>query len=170
MRTGENGLLLIKHFESIHDGDLTKIGLQPKLCPAGVVTWGWGHTETYKGAQIKDFETANKQFPEMETMTIEQANELLAKDLIKEEEKVNLRINIPITQYQFDALVSYFFNIGYSATMVQLVNLKASNEEITEWMTHHYTTVNGVYLPGLFYRRESEAYLFTTGELKFFNT
>jgi lysozyme len=169
MKTGQQGIDLIKHYESLHDGDLTQIGLQPKLCPAGVVTWGYGHTETYKGAQIKDFETANKQFPEMETLTVEQAEELLKKDLIKEEDKVHLRINVPVTQYQFDALVSYFFNIGYSATMVQLVNLQASGKEITDWMTKHYTTVNGVYMTGLFYRRQSEALLFTTGELKFFN-
>lgn len=170
MKTSQQGISLIQHYESLHDGDLTKIGLQPKLCPAGVVTWGWGHTETYKGAQIRDFETANKQFPEMETLTIEQADELLAKDLLKEEAKVNMRINVPITQYQFDALISYFFNIGYSATMVQLVNLKATNKEITDWITDHYITANGVFLQGLLYRRESEAHLFTTGELKFFNT
>jgi lysozyme len=169
MKTGQQGIDLIKHFESLHDGDLTKIGLQPKLCPAGVVTWGYGHTETYNGAQIKDFETANKQFPEIETLTVEDAEKLLMQDLVKEEIKIHTRINVPITQYQFDALVSYFFNIGYSATMVQLVNLNATAKEITDWMTKHYTTVGGVYMPGLFYRRQSEALLFTTGELRFFN-
>lgn len=170
MKTSQQGIDLITHYESLNDGDLTKIGLQPKLCPAGVVTWGYGHTETVNGEQIRSFEVANKLFPEIETMTEQQACDLLLKDLVKEEMKVNLRINIPITQYQFDALVSYFYNIGYSATMIQLVNLKASKEEITEWFTSHYITGGGVYLPGLFYRRKSEAHLFTTGELIYFNT
>lgn len=170
MKTWQQGIDLIKHYESLHDGDLTKIGLQPKLCPAGVVTVGWGHTETHNGEQIKSFELFAELYPDLMNLTEEQADELLKKDLVKEEAKVNLRINVPITQYQFDALVSYFFNIGYSATMVQLVNLKATNKEITEWMIHHYITVGGVYKAGLFYRRESEAHLFTTGELKYFNT
>ena len=43
MKTSERGIQLIKFFESLHDGDLSKIGLQPKLCPADVVTIGYGH-------------------------------------------------------------------------------------------------------------------------------
>lgn len=169
MKTGEQGLAIIKRYESLHDGNLTQIGLQSKKDPIGIVTWGYGHTETVGGRQIKSFDVAKKLFPEMETMTIPEAEELLLEDLIKEEAKVKLRINIPITQYEFDALVSYFFNIGYSATMVQLVNQKASAAEITKWMTGHYITADGIFMKGLLYRRQSEALLFTTGELKFFN-
>ena len=33
---------LVKSFEGIHDGDLTVIGLQPKMCPAGIWTVGYG--------------------------------------------------------------------------------------------------------------------------------
>jgi len=153
----------------MHDGDLTQIGLQPKKDPIGIVTWGYGHTETVGGRQIRDFDVARKLFPEMETMTIPEAEELLLEDLVDEEAKVKLRINIPITQHEFDALVSYFFNIGYSATMVQLVNQKASASDITKWITGHYITAGGVFMKGLLYRRQSEALLFTTGELKFFN-
>ena len=169
MTTSQQGIDLIKHYESLHDGDLTTIGLQPKLDPSGIVTWGYGHTESYNGALIKDFETAKKTFPELETMTEEQAESLLSKDLEKVEAKIKLRINIPVAQYEFDALVSYFFNIGYSATMVQLVNLKASEKEIIEWFVSHYITTGGKFMAGLLYRRQSEAHLFTTGELKFYN-
>lgn len=169
MITSSQGINIITHYESLHDGDLTMIGVQPKKDPIGIVTWGYGHTETIGGRQIKSFDVAKKLFPEMETMTISEAEELLLEDLVKEEAKVKLRINIPITQYEFDALVSYFFNIGYSATMVQLVNQKASASDITKWMTGHYITADGVFMKGLLYRRQSEALLFTTGELKFFN-
>ena len=169
MTKSQQGLDLITHYESLHDGDLTMIGLQPKKDPIGIVTWGYGHTETVNGRPIKDFDVARKLFPEMETMTIPEAKALLLKDLPKEEKKVKLRINIPIIQYEFDALVSYFYNIGYSATMVQLVNQKASASEITKWMTGHYITADGIFMKGLLYRRQSEALLFTTGELKFFN-
>jgi lysozyme len=40
MKISEKGLDLIKHFESLHDGDLTIVGLQPKMCPAGIWTEG----------------------------------------------------------------------------------------------------------------------------------
>ena len=42
MKTSVNGLNLIKEFESLHDGDLSIIGLQPKMCPAQVWTEGYG--------------------------------------------------------------------------------------------------------------------------------
>ena len=38
MKTSQKGINLIKYFESLHDGDLTEIGLQPKMCPAGIWT------------------------------------------------------------------------------------------------------------------------------------
>lgn len=167
--TSDVGVELIKHYESLHDGDLTKIGCQPKLCPAGVVTWGYGHTETYQGKPIKSFELAHKLFPEMETMTEPQALILLKKDLIIEEAKVKKAIKVSLRQTQFDSLVSYFYNVGYSSTMVTLVNRLASPEEISEWFIQHYITAEGKYLPGLFYRRQTEAILFNTGVLRFFN-
>ena len=43
MKTSQKGINLIKYFESLHDGDLTEIGLQPKMCPAGIWTEGYGH-------------------------------------------------------------------------------------------------------------------------------
>ena len=42
MKTGTKGIELIKSFESLHDGDLSKIGLQPKMCPAQIWTEGYG--------------------------------------------------------------------------------------------------------------------------------
>ena len=40
MKTGIKGIDLIKEFESLHDGDLKQVGLQPKMCPAGIWTEG----------------------------------------------------------------------------------------------------------------------------------
>ena len=42
MKTSQVGINLIKHFEGLHDGDLKEIGLQPKKCPAGIWTQGYG--------------------------------------------------------------------------------------------------------------------------------
>ena len=42
MRTSIVGINLIKEFESLHDGDLSKIGIQPKMDPIGIWTEGYG--------------------------------------------------------------------------------------------------------------------------------
>jgi len=170
MNLGEKGFKLISWYEQYHDGDLTRIGLQPKLCPAGVVTWGLGHTELDKdGNQYRSIEQANIDHPEIETMIFEQADALLKVDVIPEEEKVKMFIRRPLLQWEFDGLVSYFYNIGFSSTMVKLMNNRASADLITAWMTQHYITAEGKYMPGLFYRRQSEVLLINTGVLKFFN-
>ena len=43
MKTSSNGIAMIAMFEQYHDGDLSMIGLQPKMCPAGIWTVGLGH-------------------------------------------------------------------------------------------------------------------------------
>ena len=168
-KISEQGLQLIRHYETLHDGDLSKIGLQPKLCPSGYVTYGYGHTVSHDGQMMRSIEYANKLFPNIETITEEEAEQMLKEDMVKEEAKVNKNITVKLKQCQFDALVSYFYNIGYSNTMVSLVNEGALDNEIYEWFTEHYITGNGVFLKGLLYRRKSEAELYTTGQLKFYN-
>ena len=144
--------------------------MQWKKCPSGIITIGYGRALVYDGEFIKDYDRAKELFPQYETITEEEAEQFLAEDMVKEEMKVNKNIHVALKQCQFDALVSYFYNIGYSTTMVNLVNAKASDDEITKWFTTHYITGNGIFLKGLLYRRQSEAHLYTTGELKFYNT
>ena len=43
MKIGKEGIDLIKKWESLHDGNLKLIGLQPKMCPAGYWTEGYGN-------------------------------------------------------------------------------------------------------------------------------
>jgi lysozyme len=38
----KNLIALVMHYESLHDGDMKTIGLQPKMCPAGYWTEGYG--------------------------------------------------------------------------------------------------------------------------------
>ena len=54
MKTNNEGIKLIKDFESLHDGDLTLIGLQPKMDPIGIWTEGYGRAmRDKKGNFIK---------------------------------------------------------------------------------------------------------------------
>ena len=73
---------------------------------------------------------------------------------------VSRKINITLTQNQFDALVSHAYNTGGSATLFDLINAKKPKAEIYKWFTERYITAAGVSLQGLVIRRKTEADLY----------
>lgn len=170
MKTGEKGIELIKFFESLHDGDLSKIGLQPKECPAGILTIGYGHAlQDTDGKWLKGkdgFKKISTLYPEWETITEKEADEILKNDLVKFEKIVANKLKVEVTQNQFDALVSHTFNTGGSDTLFKLINTKSTDQQILKWFTETYISANGKVLPGLIKRRKIEATLFLTGKLE----
>lgn len=171
MRTTSNdGFEIVKYFESLHDGDLSKIGLQPKLDPRGIVTCGYGHA--LKNPVTKDWlreiSSVSRYYPQFENMSIEDAEDLLQTDIRSFESAVNRRIKVDISQSQFDALVSHTFNTGGSDNLFSLINIKADEALVKPWWTEHYITSGGIKLPGLIRRRKSEYELYSTGKLNFF--
>lgn len=92
MLTSEHGLALIKEFEQ-----LRLVAYKPT--PNDVWTIGWGHT---RGVQPGD------------QITPEEADVLLREDLADAERAIN-RLGLPLTQSQFDALVSLVYNVGGGA-------------------------------------------------------
>ena len=165
MKTGTKGIELIKYFESLHDGDLTKIGLQPKMCPAGIWTVGYGHAlKDSDGTWLKGEGEKYKihhLYPELETITEEQAEKILKVDLGLFEHLVENNLRVAVIQNQFDALVSHAFNCGISETLYRLINSKSGIEQVKNWWTTKYITSNGKALKGLKIRREKEFELFT---------
>ena len=138
MKISKNGIELIKCFESF----------SPKACKCLATekyyTIGYGHY----GVDVK----------ENQTITKEEAEELLQKDLEKFEEKVNKYNNVyNFNQNQFDALVSFCYNVGniYKLT----VNGRRSKSEIADAMLR-YTHSGGKELRGLVRRRTMERELF----------
>lgn len=118
-------------------------------CAAGVWTIGVGHTgkDVYQGLKI----------------TKEQSRNLLSKDIEKFEKAVERQITAPLNQAQFDALVSFTFNLGegnlQKSTLRKKINSKASAVEIrTEF--NKWKTAAGKVLQGLINRRKREADLF----------
>lgn len=89
MKTSEKGLELIKHFEGLR--------LQAYQCSAHVWTIGYGHTA---GVQPGD------------SVTTEQADSLLRQDTEESERSVARYVTVPLNNCQFDALVSFTFNLG----------------------------------------------------------
>jgi lysozyme len=144
----------------LHDGDLSTIGLQPKMCPAGIWTQGYGHAIVYKGQFLKGKQNRDLAFKLYTLKNEDEAKALLIEDLIKYENKVNREIKIKLNQNQFDALVSHTFNTGGSNTLFKLINEKADINIIKNWWTTKYISAGGKQLKGLILRRETEFNLY----------
>jgi len=161
MRTSQIGVDLIKHFEGLHDGDLSVIGLQPKMCPAGIWTEGYGRAMRDKnGKFIKGIENKKLAYSRITIKTKEQAEKALKEDLAQFEKIVLSKLKVSIKQQQFDALVSHTYNTGGSQTLFNLINSKGTKTAIIWWFVNKYITGGGVKLKGLIERRKAEAKLY----------
>lgn len=169
------GIELIKHYESLHDGDLSKIGLQPKMDCSGYWTEGWGHLMLFNGKPIKGEENKELAYkiakisdPNIDDD--EEAEILLLEDIFKTIKIIKKKLKVNLLPYETDALISHTFNTGGSDTLFQLLNAKIrDNEKIKEWWCNHYVTSDGIRKKGLVFRRKDEYNLFLTGILKFSN-
>ena len=138
MRISEKGIDLIKKYEGVK--------LESYFCPAGILTIGYGHT-------------GNDVFGNQK-ISIDEAERMLIKDLIKFEKIVNKRLKITQNQNQFDALVSHTYNTGGSETLFKLINNRNPIDDIEYWWTSKYITANGYLLKGLVKRRKEEFNLY----------
>jgi len=140
MKTSDRGIDLIKEFE--------KLELESYKCPAGVWTIGWGHTKGVKQGQ---------------KIGISQAISFLNMDLLEKERFVEKYNSVyHYSQNEFDALVSFAFNIG---SIDQLTNRgKRSKSEIAEKFLA-YNKSDGQIIGGLVRRRRLERDLFLGNNL-----
>ena len=139
MRISEKGLSLIKEFEGCE--------LTSYKCPSGVWTIGWGHTENVNPNQ---------------SITQEEAENLLINDMVKYENYVNTCSNLTFVtnQNQFDALVSFTYNCGQGSLATLVQNRDTST--VADKLLLYINGSNGV-LQGLVRRREAERVLFLDG-------
>src|ERR1700712_3772891 len=140
MKTSQKGIDLIKFYE----------GLSLKVYDdaVGKPTTGYGHL-------IKPGESFT-------TLTQQQAEDLLRKDLVQFEVGVNQAVTVPLTQNQFDSLISFSFNLGVanlkSSTLLKKLNAKdyaGASLEFERW-----NKAGGKVLAGLTKRRLAEKALF----------
>lgn len=171
--TSQNGLLLIQHCESLHDGDLKVINLQPKMDPIGIWTEGWGHAMVNpltKGF-IKGANNKSLAYKYSTIHTKADADLILSFDVKPIEIALN-ELNVVEKQGEFDGLVSFTYNLGIAAlrksTLLKRVELNMNADKITEAFVM-WNKAGGIALDGLTYRRLSEAHLYNHGSLKFFN-
>ena len=141
MTTGMLGMQLIRNFEGFVDHVYKDA--------VGYPTIGIGHL-------IK----AGEVFPEK--ITEVEANEILAKDLKEAEDAVNTMVKVTLRQNQFDALVSFVFNLGAGnfagSTLLKMVNASDFNNAAGQFI--RWNRAGGKVLAGLTRRREAEAALF----------
>ena len=139
MKISEKGLELIKTFEGL------RLSAYKALSTEKYYTIGYGH---YGSDVSNDM-----------NITELQAEELLKKDVKKFEDKVNKYSNYNFNQNQFDALVSFAYNIG------NIDQLTAKGTRTIEQISSHislYVKAGGKTLAGLVKRREKEKELFDT--------
>lgn len=161
MKTSSIGIDLIKHFEGLHDGDLKIIGLQPKMCPAGIWTEGYGRAmRDYKGNFIKGLANKKLAYSRITIKTELEAVKALSEDLQVFESIVMRKIKVGLKQNEFDALVSHTYNTGGSNTLFELINNEANDYSIRQWFENKYISAGGVKLNGLVERRKEEAKLY----------
>ena len=139
MKISKEGIALIKKFEGCK--------LESYLCAANVPTIGYGSTKDVKMGM---------------TISQERAEELLLEDLEVYEGAVIKAVEVPLHQHQFDALVSWTFNLGganlNASTMLKVLN-KGAYEDVPYQMKR-WNKAGGQVLEGLTRRRLAESLLF----------
>lgn len=135
MKISQNGINLIKKYEGCR--------LTAYKCPAGVWTIGYGHTLCVRSHDV---------------ITRDQAEEFLRQDLEKCEQIVMACDDVyHWTQNEFDALVSFAYNVGNIIGVT--AHYKRSKQQIANAI-YLYNKANGRTLPGLVKRRCEEHDLF----------
>ena len=139
----EEGISLIKKFEGCE--------LRSYQDAVDVWTVGYGHTKDVKPGQM---------------ITKEEAEEMLIEELTEYCSYVETAVEVPLHQNQFDALVSWTYNLGptnlNSSTMLKKLNAGKYEEVPNQIKRWNKATVDGErkVLAGLTRRREAEALMF----------
>ena len=142
MKTSKAGLELIAYFEGCK--------LTPYRDCVGLWTCCIGHL-------IGDGHTLPNDWNR--TFTLEEAYALLAKDVARFERGVSLYCPVQLTQSQFDALVSFSFNLGLGVLQRSTVRQKVNRQDFkgaTQSLLR-YNKAGGKVIKGLTLRRQAEA-------------
>lgn len=145
MRTSDAGVSLIKTFEGFR--------AKPYRCPAGIPTIGYGATFYPDGRKVSMNDPA---------ITEARATELLRNMLDGFERGVLRLVAVPLAQHEFDALVSFAYNVGIEAlagsTLLKRLNAndkKGAADQFLRW-----NRADGRVMSGLTRRREAERAMF----------
>lgn len=156
MKVSQKCVEMIKH----HEGVRTK----PYQCPALLWTVGVGHVIVPEHGRLKLEERKNLPIPDgwNRVVPMGEVDDILKKDLARFESGVSRLCPVSLTQGQFDALVSFSFNVGLGNLQRSTIRMKVNRgdmegaaEAFLDW-----TKAGGKVLKGLVNRRNDERALF----------
>lgn len=146
-KASDKGRSIIKEFEGFR--------AIAYLCQAGVWTVGYGTTRIN-----------GKPVTESVKITTEEAELFLEQDLKVFEDAVNQNVQVELTQNEFDALVSFVYNVGIGnfkkSTLLKKLNASKKNEAAGELLK--WNRANKIVSKGLIRRRAAERELFLSKE------
>jgi len=129
VETSSKGLELVKKFEGFSSTPYKDVG--------GRLTIGYGHL-------IKKGENFSR-------ITFKEAEDLLRKDLKEAEDAVTKNVTVSLLQHQYDALVSFVYNLGgrrlASSTLLKKLNsgdVKGAANELPRWCNDSGKPVEGL--------------------------
>lgn len=135
MKISAAGVELVKHFEGCE--------LDAYRCSAGVLTIGYGHTGDVK---------------ESDKITQDMAELMLLRDLKRFEVGVDNYVKSHVNQNQYDALVSFSYNVGLgnfsTSTLLKMINAGSADAAADQFL--RWTRAGGKIMPGLTRRRVAE--------------
>lgn len=139
----EKGIELIKLWE----------GFKPQIYKdvVGLLTIGVGHLVTTSEKTQGYVFVEGTKLPLDRSWTSEEVNLVLKKDLSRFVDSINKLVKVPLTQNQFDALVSFSFNVGVgnfsNSTLLKVINqgkLNLVQSELRKWVKAGGKTVQGL--------------------------
>jgi len=158
MKTSAKGRKFIEGFEGLilkayddHNDHVVEVGQNA----TGTLTIGYGHTDAagppkvYVGQQI----------------TQSDADNILASDLTSVEIEVNHLVKVPLNQDQFDALVSFQFNLGSLGKSSVLTLLNSGDYKTAADHMLLYNHAEGHVVEGLTRRRNAERAMFLSAQV-----
>jgi lysozyme len=146
VKVSNAGIQLIKHHEGVR--------YKPYKCPANLYTVGVGHL-------IGDGKSLPREWDK--TFTVAEVDGILKHDLNRFELGVHKMLpNVPLRQHEFDAIVSFCFNLGlgcFQRSTIRQALLRGDKEQAMESLVK-YCRAGGKILKGLQKRRLDEKQLF----------
>lgn len=158
MQVGQRGKNLFKEWEGLVTHEYLDSG--------GAPTIGIGHLLTRSERTSGKVIIGGQALDYRDGFTEQQCWDLLDQDLADSERAVNDAVTVPLTQNQFDALVSFVFNVGEgafrSSTLLRLLN-QGQHDQVPAQL-RRWVRDNGHVVQGLVNRRNKEIALWNTPE------
>ena len=156
MKVSSKAIDMIKHHEGVKQ--------KAYRCPANLWTIGVGHVLYPEQAKLKmdDRMLVPLRSEDNRTFSMEEVDDILRTDLARFERGVEQYCPVQLTQGQFDALVSFSFNVGLGTLQRSTLRSKVNREDFKgasmEFLK--YIMAGGKILKGLQNRRNDERALF----------